>query len=83
MRVLLFKFSALATVLCCLLFFGPGTSQAENWTIAQITDNTGGDYYPSLYDGTIAWKDSSGIQYWNGSTTIPVFNFWWSKWETK
>ena len=62
-RVIFFK-------LFLVLFF-PGVSFSEPYN---ITDNTAQDYYPSLYDGTIAWySDIDGdmeIFYWDGSKSI-------------
>lgn len=59
----------IVSVICILnisLFSWHEASGAE-----QITDNTGHDYHPSLYNGTVAWcSDIDGdfeIYYWDGS----------------
>ena len=42
----------------------------------KITNNTGKDYFPSLYDGTIAWQSGIDgdreIYYWDGTTTHKI-----------
>jgi formylglycine-generating enzyme required for sulfatase activity len=60
-----------------ILSFCPLQSRA-GWVVQQITTNNVYDFYPSLYNGTIAWQGWDGsdleIYYWNGSTIQQITN---------